>query len=129
MVFTPGKTGNPNGRPKKGNTLTDILNASFDEARLLYPDRDPINTKRLLAEYVRGAITKGEVDLVTGTKFKFSPETWMDLVKWAYNRLDGNPAQPLDGATGAILHFDAIPTVQEDYQPTEEPIDVTDELV
>jgi hypothetical protein len=94
-----------------------------------FPGREPINTKRLIAEYVRGAITKGEVELVTGAVFTFSPESWLDLVKWLHNRLDGNPIQPIDGTQATTLHFDAIPTVEDDYKLTEEPIDVTNELV
>lgn len=78
---------------------------------------------------MRGAITKGEVELVTGDILRFSPESWLDLVKWAFNRLDGNPMQPIEGSQSTVLHFDAIPTVEGDYVLTEEPIDVTDELV
>jgi len=94
-----------------------------------FPEREPTTTKRLVAEYVRGAITKGEVELITGVVFKFSPESWIDLIKWLHNRIDGNPTQPIDGTQATTLHFDAIPTVEDDYQLTEEPIDVTDELV
>lgn len=110
-----GQSRNPNGRPKKGNTLTDILNATMEEKRTLYPDRDPVDTKKLIAEYVRGAITKGEVELVTGALLRFSPESWMDLIKWVYNRIDGNPTQPVDGNAATILNFDALKTVSNDY--------------
>jgi len=33
--WKPGVSGNPNGRPKKGETFTDILNAEYDKRTLL----------------------------------------------------------------------------------------------
>jgi hypothetical protein len=83
---------------------------------------------------VRGAVTKGEVELVTGEKYKFTSETWLDLVKWAYNRMDGNPVTPIDADTTTHLVFDAVPTVEMDYLPDPnvvvvEALDVTNEMV
>jgi hypothetical protein len=130
------------GRPKKGQSLTDFLNKVFEEDREV-PAYDEegrpcgtriVTTKEIVAEYVRGAVTKGEVELVTGEKYKFTSETWLDLVKWAYNRMDGNPVTPIDADTTTHLVFDAVPTVEMDYLPDPnvvvvEALDVTNEMV
>lgn len=114
------------GRPKKENSLTKFLEKVFEEEREL--DGRVINTKELVAEYVRGAITKGSVTLVSGEVYRLSSESWLDLIKWAYNRIDGQPIQQIEADTEHRLFFDAPPTVELDYLPDPNVVDA-DEVV
>ena len=59
--WKPGQSGNPNGRPKKGQTLTDALRNHID----------PDEIATILAEMV----AKGD----------------LAAVKYAYDRIDGTP--------------------------------------
>lgn len=133
------KAGRPRGRPPKEQSLTKFLHKVFDEERAItaigFPDGERvINTKELVAEYIRGAVTKGEVTLVTGDVYKLTTESWLDLIKWSYNRMDGNPVTPIEADTTTHLVFDAIPTVEQDFLPDPNVIevkalDVTNEVV
>ena len=98
--FKPGESGNPNGRPRKGNTLTDALRAAFEEH-----DEKGRSYKEVLAEKMREqAVKKGR-------------ETTQ---RYIYDRLDGKPTQEIkvqsDAAIDApiILHVGATIRVVED---------------
>jgi hypothetical protein len=107
----------------------------FDEERNFSSDGETaINTKELVAEYIRGAVTKGEVTLVSGDIYKLTTESWLDLIKWTYTRMDGNPVTPIESDTTTHLVFDAIPTIEQDFLPDPnvidvEPLEVTNEVV
>ena len=69
--WKPGQSGNPHGRPKKENCLTDILKAKVDPEEL---------AERLIAKANEG-------DMIA--------------MKYIYDRVDGRPKESVDiDATG-----------------------------
>ena len=75
-TFAPGESGNPNGRPKKGESLTAILREYgnlIKEAE--NGDRKPM--KELLAAKLFELALKGDIT----------------AIKYVYDRLEGTPKQ------------------------------------
>jgi hypothetical protein len=76
--YKPGQSGNPNGRPKKGKTLTDIIRAKVDKDKF--------------AEAVLNKAYEGDV---TAQKLILS-------------YLDGNPVQPVDNNNSGEVTINII---------------------
>lgn len=92
MPGVKGRTNNPHGRPPKSKALTDLLGTAL--ARTLVVDGRSISGKRLLAMMVAQALTTGRVKFPNDLEDSvISIKDWMEFVKWAYDRIDGKPAQ------------------------------------
>ena len=62
--WKPGESGNPNGRPKKGTTFTDIIKSYMDESHTL-ENGDIISNKELLIRKLTGlALKDGDLNAV-----------------------------------------------------------------
>jgi hypothetical protein len=70
----PGEVRNPNGRPKKEQSLTGILNAKMED---LVPGQDKISFKDMLALKLLQLAAQGD----------------LAAIKYCYDRLDGTPTQ------------------------------------
>lgn len=98
-----GESGNPNGRPKKGVSLTDILReqANIKDAKF---NGEMVERKVALGNRMWMAALKGDVA----------------IMKYMYDRLDGKPTQEIkvqsDAAMDApiVLHVGATIRVIED---------------
>jgi hypothetical protein len=98
-----GESGNPNGRPKKGQSLTDILReqAKIKDAKF---NGEMVERKVALGNRMWMAALKGDVA----------------IMKYMYDRLDGKPTQEIkvqsDVAMDApiVLHVGATIRVVED---------------
>lgn len=75
MKWQKGQSGNPGGRPKRNETLTNILDELGNER----PDMDNETRKRLLAHRLWELALTGD----------------LAAMKYVYDRLDGTPTQSI----------------------------------
>lgn len=92
--FQPGQSGNPNGRPRKGKTLTDILEKHGQKRDVKDGDKE-ISRKEALAKKLWALALSGDVA----------------AIKYIFDRIDGKPGEHvnLDGKLG--LHDDGLTLV------------------
>lgn len=75
MPWKPGESGNPQGRPPKGEALTDILKSKIDKEQIA----------EKLIELV------GDGDLAA--------------IKYVYDRIDGRPKETIEGTFTEIPRY------------------------
>lgn len=75
-AFKPGRSGNPNGRPKKGETLTDILRGQCEEL---------ISEKEGGKVAIKTALARKMVAMALGGD--------QSMMKYVFDRIDGFPTQ------------------------------------
>jgi len=88
MAFQKGTSGNPNGRPKKGNTFTDILEKVLHERTAEIETLKGIKTvhgKELLANVL--------YDIAADKNN--APKIRLDAINTIMNRIDGKPLQQM----------------------------------
>jgi len=107
-----GQSGNPNGRPKKGHTLTDLLETHLRKTAV---DTDGtrrsgsrvfarIATEAVLTGSLRFAVESPAGEVLTVTE-KLDPRDWIVWAKYVWDRVDGTPTQrnEVTGADGKDL--------------------------
>jgi hypothetical protein len=102
MAGVAGKTNNPNGRPPKSKALTTMLETALGKTRL-YQGKN-VSGKLILADMVSKALITGRLRFPDDSEDSIiSVKDWIEFVKWAYERIDGKPAQPLTGPDGGPI--------------------------
>lgn len=100
MTWTPGASGNPKGRPKKGRALTDILEKA-GAATVPNGDGKKKGRKTLLAEMlweaaITGLVTFPAVGETEARVEALAGDDWLGVVKFLYQHIDGPPKQTID---------------------------------
>ena len=91
-----GRTNNPNGRPPKAKSLTTMLEKALARTRQVGDVRK--SGKAIVTEMIDRALTTGRIKFPDDVEDSvLSVRDWIDFVKWAYERIDGKPAQPITG--------------------------------
>jgi len=87
--FTKGMVGNPNGRPLKGETITDLVR---EYLRKEVPDGKKLTYKDLFVKKVLEKAYKGD----------------MQAIKLLWNYIDGMPNQPYTGDVEGEININII---------------------
>lgn len=90
--WVKGQSGNPKGRPGKGESLTEILREYGHKEMTLRGKKLPL--KEHLAHTVYMAVILGH-RLVENKKITLNDAVWADILKWLYDRVDGKPTENL----------------------------------
>jgi hypothetical protein len=88
--FKPGQSGNPNGRPKKGDSWADILNEAMDELIESEDFQNKVSCKKAIAKVLAKRALKGDVKAI---------ETIME-------RQEGKAKQTVDNNTNFTFNFE-----------------------
>jgi ribosomal protein L17 len=83
MPFTKGQSGNPQGRPKKGETLTDLLREKIEAPKT--SKEKQTRKDRIIEELI--TLAEGG-DLAA--------------LKYIFDRIDGRPKESIELTDGAI---------------------------
>jgi hypothetical protein len=92
MPWQPGESGNPNGRPRKGKALTEILEQAGSKTFPLI-DGKRMSGKRLVARQIWDALATGKIEFIDGSQRRLTVRDWRELAEWLYDRVDGRPMQ------------------------------------
>jgi len=83
MPFTKGQSGNPQGRPKKGETLTDLLREKIEATKTA---KEKQTRKELIIERLITLAEGGD----------------LAAVRYVFDRIDGRPKESIELTDGAI---------------------------
>jgi len=95
MPFEPGKSGNPNGRPKKSEAMTDILRGELDTLDLTDDEGNELPAKQAIARKLISLAMGGDIP----------------AMKYVYDRIDGRPKESID-----LEHSGELTVVFEDAE-------------
>jgi len=83
MPFSKGKSGNPRGRPRKGETLTDLLREKLETTKTT---RDKLTRKEKIAEKLLSLAESGD----------------LGALRYVFDRLDGKPRETIEMENAAL---------------------------
>ena len=88
MPFEKGQSGNPRGRPKKGATLTEVLERALKKKR----EDGKKNSDALVSTLIELAVKERNIT----------------AIKYVYDRLDGRPRETLELESGAFPYSEIL---------------------
>lgn len=106
-MFQKGTSGNPNGRPKKGKTFTDVLE------KVLRERTGEIETAKGL-KTVHGKELLANIIYDIAADKNNSPKIRIDAINLIMNRLDGKPLQQMTESVQIETEKNDFPFTQEE---------------
>ncbi len=101
--WKPGQSGNPKGRPKRGDTFHDLFEKELKKLSLSYTDEK--GTRKIKG---KRAIIRAHLAIILSKEV--SADTRLRAIDSLYDRIDGRPKQALEhsGPDGSaiIIQFD-----------------------
>ncbi len=91
MPFKKGQSGNPNGRPKKGDSFNDYIEKAIKKIKSVQKDKSGNVIARNKGKSV---LATALIDLATNQSYP--PQIRLQAIKEIFDRIDGKPAQCLD---------------------------------
>jgi len=104
MAYKPGECGNPKGRPKKADAMTDILKGELGTLSLVDDKGKAVPAKQAIARKLIDLAMNGDTP----------------ALKYIYDRIDGKPRESIDLDHSGELRYTIIPAVNK------EPDDIDD---
>jgi len=83
MPFSKGQSGNPQGRPKKGETLTDLLREKIEVPKTA---KEKLTRKERIIEQLITLAEGGD----------------LAALKYLFDRIDGRPKESIELTDGAV---------------------------
>lgn len=111
--WAPGVSGNPNGRPRRGDTFSDLLEKELKKRKYTVKESDGTSKK------VNGkqAIIRAHLSIVFGKES--SEEVRLKAIDSLYDRVDGKPRQALEhsgpngGPIEVMTYEDALKRLEQ----------------
>lgn len=92
MPFKKGQSGNPKGRPKKGDSFNDYLEKAIKKLKSVQKDKTSGNV--IARNKGKAVLASALTDLATNQNYP--PQIRLQAIKEIFDRIDGKPAQCLD---------------------------------
>lgn len=94
-----GKTNNPAGRPRKGMALSDLLRRQLGKTYLTLGGTK-VAARRIITTAIVDAIISGKWKMADGTFVILTYPEIVDLIKFVFLRVDGQPPAAVDVTSG-----------------------------
>ena len=94
MPFKKGQSGNPKGRPKKGDSFNDYLEKAIKKLKSV--QKDKTSGTVIARSKGKAVLASALTDLATNQNYP--PQIRLQAIKEIFDRIDGKPRQSIEMA-------------------------------